>query len=246
MLVLFLLGGTVNGFAQNAQSEFQKANEAYSDQNYDEAIELYKRALNQGESAKVYYNLGNAYFKQQKIAQAILNYERALRLEPGGEDIKHNLEVARSYTADEIEELPQTQVTQWWNSVVKKIGPNTWAWITVLLVFLGCAFLALYFLGNSSFQKKTGFFTGIVLIALAILSWQFSVTTLKSAQSDDFAIITTPKVNVLSAPDKEAGTVFVLHEGTKIELRQEDEQWYEIRIANGNVGWIRTEDCEVI
>lgn len=245
VLLLFVGGVSV------AQTQVEDASQAYREQDYKKSIELYKQIIAQElsenrESADIYYNLGNAYFRDGQLGEAILNYERALLLAPGDSDIRHNLRFARTRTEDKIEIAGNLFLTNWINGIQNIFSSNQWArtGIVFFIVFLAC--VAVFLFVRQMWAKKTAFYAGLVLLVLLLVSNIFAFNQKKSLINRDTAIVMTGAASVKASPDANSNELFQLHEGTKVKIRSTDGNWYEIEIANGSVGWTPKENVEVI
>jgi len=241
---LFLPGVII---ASEQEVYIQKANKAYGDGSFTEAIDLYKRVIVLGyESPDLYYNLGNSYFKLNEFASAILWYERAKRLDPGNEDIDFNLKVANNKIADQIEPLPELFYKRWFRNLINLFPADTWAGAGLFLFILALAFGSLYLLSRVLALRKIGFWLGAIILLFSFITVLFawnSYTTVKNANE---AIISTPTITIKSSPDEKSVDLFVLHEGTKVQIKDQIGAWFEIRIANGSVGWIPSSSFEKI
>ncbi len=226
---------------------WDEANTAYINANYRRAIELYHSIEERGlASEKLYYNLGNAYFKIDDVGHAILYYNKALRLAPGDADIRYNLDVANSYTKDRIQVVPELFVARGVRSLRQTISGNAWA-ILSLLFFAALLFsVMVYLLVQSLLFRKVGFFGAIVCLLLFAITTAFAVTERRHAISPEEAIVMSASVSVKAAPDKNATDMFVLHEGTKVRVGDRIDQWTEITIADGNKGWLEDKTIEMI
>lgn len=226
---------------------WDEANTAYINANYRRAIELYHSIEERGlASEKLYYNLGNAYFKIDDVGHAILYYNKALRLAPGDADIRYNLDVANSYTKDRIQVVPELFVARGVRSLRQIISGNAWA-ILSLLFFAALLFsVMVYLLVQSLLFRKVGFFGAIVCLLLFAITTAFAVTERRHAISPEEAIVMSASVSVKAAPDKNATDMFVLHEGTKVRVGDRIDQWTEITIADGNKGWLEDKTIEMI
>lgn len=232
-------------FAQ--EGEIKQAETAYAAEQYEQAIELYESILKHyGASAELYYNLGNAYFKTGKLAQAILNYERAILLKPGDNDVRFNLELVRQQTVDKIEPLQQFFLKKWALSIENMMSVDYWAMIGIagFVLFIGC--LALYFFSKWMYLKKVGFYLGIVLICAVIFANIFAANQKKHLENRNGAIIFTPSVTIKSSPDNSGTDLFLLHEGTKVFILTSVGEWNEIVLEDGNQGWINKKDIVII
>lgn len=236
-LVLFFSSGYL--YAGDEQLLIQKGNKAYSQGNYQEAVQFYKNVADKGfEAPELYYNLGNSYFKMNDFPGAILWYERAKRLDPSNEDIIFNLNVANTKISDKIEPLPEMFYQRWFRTVVQLTSIDGWAKFGVILFIIALFCGVLYLASGALVIRKIGFGVGIVLIITAIFSFLFSWSGYSRKQSTSEAIIFTPTITVKSSPDDKSTDLFVVHEGTKITILDHIGNWYEIRIANGSVGWL--------
>lgn len=198
-------------------------------------------------SKELYYNLGNACFKTGDIASAILWYERALRMDPSDADVKSNLEYARSLTQDRIDEIPEVFFVQWGRSICYLLPSNTWAALSLVFLAGAVAMALLFLLGNTSAKRRTGFFVGIGLLLAALLGWNFAQRQRKEAGRGDQAIVMRTVTSVKSSPSQGgAKDLFILHEGTKVEILDNVGGYSQIEIADGRQGWLPSGDIEVI
>jgi len=226
---------------------FDSANSAYAAGRYEQAIQLYEQVLaGDRESATLYFNLGNAYFKTDQLSKAILNYERAKKLDPDDEDIDMNLKIANQKTEDKIEAAPELFLSQWENSITGLLNEREWSLLLICLSSVALAFYLLYVLSSGKGWKQLGFYTGTGLMLLAVLTFFMARSKYESSLNSNSAIITSPTVTVTGSPSEKGTRLFLLHEGTKVQINQEEGEWTEIRIANGNVGWIKAESAEKI
>ena len=229
------------------ETALKEAETAYTQEDYTQAIALYENILtNYGASGEIYYNLGNAYYKAGKIAPAILNYERALLMNPGDKDFRFNLEIAKLRKVDRIEPLGEFFLTQWFRAVQNLFSVDTWASIGIacFILFIGC--LILFLFSKWMKLKKTGFYTGIILLFLVICSNLFAWNQKKAIIEHRNAIIFAPTVTIKSSPDASGTDLVNLHEGTKVYIRSTLGEWHEIELEDGNVGWIPQKDLEKI
>ncbi len=226
---------------------WDEANTAYVNANYPRAIELYHSIEDQGlASAKLYYNMGNAYFKTDDMGHAILYYNKALRLSPGDQDIRYNLDVANSYTKDRIQVVPELFLTRWVRSVRQTISGNAWAVLSLVFFAVMLVAVMAYMLVNSLLFRKIGFFATIVSLLLFVITTSFAVTERRHATSPTEAIVMRASVSVKAAPEKNSTDMFVLHEGTKVRVGNSVEGWIEVTIADGNKGWLEERTIEMI
>ncbi len=243
LIVLLTLSMSV--FAQDALQD--KANQHYIAGEYDDAISAYNEILNTNKvSAEVYYNLGNAYYKNNQFTQAILNYERAKLLAPNDEDIQFNLDLANQHVVDAIDPLPHVFFIRWWNNITNKFSVDQWARISVVsfLVFLILA--GLFFFTRNGAIKRISFWAGILIVVISIFSFNFAARHKKRITEHNFAIIVQPSVTVKSSPSESGTDLFLIHEGLKVEIRDSLAGWKEIRLSDGNQGWLPENSIERI
>ena len=222
--------------------------EAYTAGDYASALQDWEDVRSTGlMSGELYYNLGNAYFKNGEIAPAILWYERALRLDPSDADVRYNLEYARALTQDKIDEVPEIFFEQWGHAMCYLLPSNTWAVLSIVFFALSVAMLLLFLLGSSSGRRRLGFFSAIVCFLLAFLGWDFAQWQQSEARRQDMAIVMRPVSSVKSSPSAEsAKDLFILHEGTRVKILDNVSGYSNIELADGRQGWIPAKDIEVI
>ncbi|MCO6501187.1 MAG: tetratricopeptide repeat protein [Vicingus serpentipes] len=241
-----LLLFTLPTFA-SIQDDYQKANALYNEGNYEEAITTYESILNNNNIAPdIYYNLGNAYYKNNQIPPAILNYERALKLKPDHEDALFNLKMANKKTVDKVERLPELFITNSWRNLVTSRTVSDWAYYTVALVFLALLFFIIYLLTNPVLFKKISFYSGSFFLVLSLFCWLMASQHQRINASSSEAIIFEPTVTIQSEPNTKAEKLFTLHEGTKVTLLEKVNDWSKIKLPNGNVGWVVSSAIEAI
>lgn len=243
LFFLFALCSTGSVSAQDAA--LKEAEVAYTKEDYAKAIELYEEILqSEGESAAVYYNLGNAYYKAGKIAPAILNYERSLLMNPGDGDTRFNLEMARQRTTDKIEPLGEFFLVRWFNGIENIASADSWAksGIIAFLLFIIC--LIMFFFARWMRLRKLGFYLGLLLLVVVIFANVFASNQKEEMENRDRAIVFAPTVTVKSSPDASGTDLFVLHEGTDVTIKSTLGEWSEIVLEDGNVGWMPSKDIE--
>jgi tetratricopeptide (TPR) repeat protein len=229
------------------QELFSEANSAYERSEYGYAIELYSQILEEGfVSADLYYNLGNAYFKDNMMGPAILYYERALRINPLDEDLNHNIAVAKSKIVDKPEQRPKLFYEKWWVGLRSIFTMDGWAIVSIVLLILFLALVSLYLFSKTIGVKKSAFYGLLVILGFFILSVVFAKQQYNIYSSDSEAIIMETRVTAKSSPSVESSDLFLLHEGTKVKIRSQLSGFYEISLPNGTVGWIKKETLEII
>lgn len=220
---------------------------AYIKNDFASAIQIYESLLQQGEAPEIYYNLGNCYYKTDDIARAILNYERALLLSPGNTDIRANLEIARSKTIDKVTPVPEIFFITWIKSLVNSQSSDAWARTGIVSFLLLLVSLAIFFFTQHIKWKKIGFSAAILFLIVTVLSNLFASRQKSYLTNRNDAIILSPSVTVRSTPSESGTSLFVLHEGRKVEIKDNSmREWKEIRLEDGKVGWVPSSSIEVI
>ena len=247
ILFLALLGTLLTASAQTATDEFERGNSFYRDGKFDQAAGAYEAILNQGVATPaIYFNLGNSYYRMGKTAPTILAYERALRLRPNDPDIKHNLDLVNLKTLDRIEPLPELFFIDWLRTVSSFVPLHTTIWLFALgwLLMFGCL-AALYVVSNFTALRFLRTITIAAMIALIPVSILL-VTQIADSRTRNDAIVTTTVATAKTSPDSQSLDAFVIHEGLKVKLSDAVGDWVKIVLADGKIGWIRSQDCERI
>jgi len=233
--------------ADDNQILVDEANKVYNEGSFEQATELYEKVIENGyESAEVYYNLGNAFFKQNKFAAAILYYEKAKKLEPNDEDINFNLNIVNNRIVDKIETVPELFYIQWWNSLIYALTVDQWGMLSAVFFILLLLMALIFLLTRIIWLKKVSFWFGLLFLISSVSTYALANQKFNSFKKDHEAIVFTPTVTVKSSPTESSIDLFVIHEGTKVELLDNVGDWYEISIANGSVGWIKVNDIRKI
>ena len=228
-------------FANDTTKIFQEANELYKSNEFSKAIEKYESIEFQGyRSAELHYNLGNAYFKINKLGKAILNYERALLISnvKNRDDIKYNLVLARKKLPDDIESLPQFFLKRWKNNLNQLATSNSWSIVALLFFWLGIGGLVLWLKGKNRLRKKIGFVSGLANLMFSALTFLMAMDSANEERNGSSAVIMSSEVNLRSAPDEVSNSIFLLHEGTSVELLDQIGEWYKVKLLNGELGWL--------
>ncbi len=229
---------SVNAQENNVQL-WEKANAYYTTEDYQQAISTYEQILQNGEeSAKLYFNLGNAYYKAGDINKAILNYERAKLLAPQDNDIQFNLELANQYVVTKIDELPQPFFLRWRNKIINMYPANTWATISISAFILFLILLGFFFFSRSVQLKRISFWFGIALVVVSAFTFSFASRQIRKIAERDKAIVFCPRVTIKSSPAETGTDLFLIYEGVKVEITDSLSTWKEIKLNDGNQGWL--------
>ena len=247
ILFLMLIFSVFPAMAQETNEQlWEKANNLYITEEYQQAILLYEQILNSGEeSAKIYFNLGNAYFKDGNINSAILNYERAKLLAPHDEDIEFNILFANQFVVTSINALPLPFFFRWKESVINLFPADMWSVLSISAFILFLVALGLFLFDKNIFIRKISFWTGIILIIFSAFSYSFASRQKKKIENRNHAIVFCPRTTVKSAPSETGTDLFIIYEGVKVEITDSLSSWREIKLSDGNKGWL-PESCIVI
>lgn len=230
---------SVSVFGVNNDSLFIDANNKYVAELYNDALEDYKLILDGGyESFELFFNTGNTYFKLDDMPSAILYFEKAKIIKPNNEDVQFNINVANTRIVDKIEPVPELFFKGWWKSIVHLFSFNAWAKIMIGSFILFFILLSFYLLSRQLLIRKTAFYSGLVILFITLFSFVVSYQNYTIVKNHKEGIIFTPTITVKSSPNQNSVDLFVIHEGLKISFLQKVSGWYEIKIANGSVGWI--------
>ncbi len=240
---------TLNIYSQNVlvDSLFASGNSAYQNKNYEKAIEKYEKIINEGyASPELFYNLGNAYYKIGAVGKAILNYERALLLDPSNEDVKYNLKIANARIVDKINPVPKFFLTKWKDALLQLFSIDFLVYSVVVLFVLFLLFLFLFRYGKTPSVKKNGFTFGSVVLVLLLFFGFLLYGKNQQMKNEKYGIVLAKEVTVRVSPDENAKARFVIHEGTKIQIEDKVGDWVNIKLADGKKGWMKKEAFEPI
>ena len=233
--------------AEDNNVVFENANKAYAESKYADALKLYEPVAEAGyESAELYYNMGNAYFKANNIAKAILYFEKAKKLSTNDEDIDHNLKLANQKVVDKMEAVPEIFMAELKTSFLGTFSEKGWSVMCLIIFFLSMALFALYIIASSPSAKQTSFFSGFILLFASIIVFFIARSSYNQSAARSEAIIMKSSVTVKGSPDENGTKLFVLHEGSKVKIEDQSSDWLEIKLPNGNTGWVKSETIEKI
>lgn len=239
-ILIFLLA--IPGFilAQEDNNQlWEKANAYYTTEDYQQAVSYYEQILATGhESAKLYFNLGNAYYKTGDINMALLNFERAKLLAPNNQDIDFNLQLANQFVVTSIEPLPVPFFLRWRASVINMYSSDTWSYISITAFIFFLILLGLFIFSRIVALRRISFLSGIFILIFSGFTFSFAAKQKKKIVERNSAIIFCPRVTVKSSPSKTGTDLFLIYEGIKVEITDSINTWKEIKLADGNEGWL--------
>ncbi len=222
-----------------AQNAFEKGNELYRQEKFEEAVQSYESILKtKKESVELYYNLGNAYYKLNKVAPAIYNYEKALLLNPDNVEVKNNLKFAQNMTIDEIKVIPEVGFKKLIHDFTSLVHYDTWGRITIglgfgfLLCFIG------YYFSRISLSKRLFFVGMILLLGCLVVSITTAIFEKNQYNKDQPAIIFQERVAVKNEPNEKATDAITIHEGAKVQIIETIDNWSKIELQDNTVGWV--------
>ena len=249
MLTLLLMIPIASSAAENyPDSLWNAANEAYAQERWEDAVNDYTAIAEASmESAPLWCNLGSAWYKSGNLGKAILCYERALKLDPSYEDARYNLELLNAMKLDRLESVPELILATWMKNLGRTLDSDSWAVCFIVFLVLTLTMVLLFILGSSATSRRAGFFTGVVCLLLAVASLSFSLWQKNEYMKADKAIIMKPVSSVKSSPSGDsAKDLFVLHEGTKVQVLDNVGGWSNIELSDGRQGWLPSSDIEII
>jgi tetratricopeptide (TPR) repeat protein len=239
---LYLLIGLISytGFSQ-FEDTFEKANDAFADDQFPKAVELYTSLLDEGlVSTELYFNLGNAYFKQNDLANAIFHYEKALQLNPADQEVRENLEIANTQTIDKIENVPESNLNTMVYTTTHLLKVDTWAWVSVIFSLCFGFFMVLYFRSGTTRKKRITFFISILFLVFGITSLLFGRFQNQFLGEQSFAIIFEDQVQVRVEPNSRSDVNFQMNKGSKVSTGSTFRDFTQIELSDGSKGWVKT------
>jgi tetratricopeptide (TPR) repeat protein len=242
-LLVFLALVTVCLVAQTKRDLFNEANKLYADGYYKEALAKYESILQSGyESGALYFNMGNSYYKLRAIGKAILYYEKAAKYIAGDEALEQNLAIARLQIVDKIEPIPRLRLTIWKEELLGLLSTNIIAWITFVIFMILSLVIAYYILVRKKAARRVGW----IIFSIWILTLILFIAKINDLETKQYAIVLSPKIEVISEPSLGGTEVFVLHEGTKVRINRILDTYAEITLADGKTGWIKLDSLGMI
>jgi len=235
-------------FNVSAQAQTkEEADNAYAEGDYVRAAAVYEQLLEEGVSPAIYFNLGNAYYRQGDIPHAILNYERAQLLAPSDGDIRFNLQMARQKTIDKIEPESEMFFVTWIRSLVNMASTDGWAYMALFSLALTVVLALVYLFASRLWLRKSGFFLGVLMLICFVLANVFAIQQKRQLTLSTGAVIMPSAVNVKSTPTQNGTDLFILHSGTRVDITDDSmTDWKEIRLPDGKQGWVEASQIEII
>ena len=247
MAVVVAFLGLLMSVSATAQTK-QQADSLYAKENYKAAVTMYQKLVDKdGVAPELYYNMGNCYYKLDEIAKSILNYERAQLLDPSDGDIKTNLALARGKTADKVTPPSQMFFISWWKELTNMMKISDWMLVAFTTFVLMLAGILVYAFMTTVRYRKIGAYGAMACLVVSIVANLSALSQYLTIIHRDYAIVMAPAVTVKSSPSGSSTDLFVIHEGTKVEILDSTmKEWREVKLEEGKVGWIHVSDMEVI
>lgn len=234
------------GVSQNG-AVFKNGNDAYNEGDYVKATDLYLEILEKGEhSAELYFNLGNVYYKLNQTAPSIYYFEKALMLKPNDPEIKNNLGYAQKMTLDAIEVLPETGLVNLYKKITGVLSFDQWSYTAIIFMSLFVLlYIAFYFFRYST-KKRIAFIGSLLFLLLSIIAVVFAFVEYRDFNANNSAIVFSQESQVKAEPNNRSQQIFILHEGTKVNVLEELGEWKRIRLTDGKTGWIASESIKLL
>lgn len=244
IIFVFVLGMISSSWANDI---LQKAEKAYDNKNYKEAISCYQKLINEGNrSYELYFNLGNSYYRNKELGYAIYYYELARKLNPNDQDVQINLGIAAAKTIDKIDAKENFFINAVKSNVVNVVSTDSWAWFSVLLAFITCVLFFVFIHSQIMILKRVSFLFSIIGGIALIVVYLFGNSALNSKKENKFAIVLLKEIKITNEPNAGATMKFALHEGTKVRIVEANSDWVLIKLDNGNEGWVKQTEVGII
>ena len=239
-LVIVAASFASNGQSSAVSDSLNTANQLYNSAKYQDAIRKYQYVLAQGfESVEIYYNLGNAFYKSGNSTFAILNYERAKKLAPNDEDIRYNLDLARTQIVDNIVTIPDPGFLRWWKQLINSQSISFWGTLSLITFFAFLSSFGLFLLSRSFRIKRLAFWISVATVSISAITFGFGSHLTSQLINHNTAVITERSVRVKASPSETGTELFIVHEGVTVQLIDKLGEWLNISLPDGNKGWIK-------
>ncbi len=246
--VIYILAVIISFGAKAFANELiEKAEKAYDSKNYKEAISYYEKLVSGGyKSHQLYFNLGNAYYRNNDLGKAIYYYELARKVEPNDEDVRINLGIASAKTSDKIDSKENFFISAVKTNLLSAFSTGTWAWLTVFCLGIGCVLFFVFVNSTVLLVKRLSFLLSLALLLSFFVTYFLGYSALQARYENKFAIVLSKEIRIMNEPTPLAKIKFNLHEGTKIRVVENNGDWLLIKLDNGNEGWVKVNDVGII
>jgi len=241
-LIIVLVLSSLSILANNTDGLMQQAGNYYRNGEFNQAIEIYEQLNSEGyEGTSLHFNLANSYYRIGKLGYAVLNYERALKISPSDEDVKHNLAFANLSTVDRIQPLPTFFLFEWWESLLASFSVNGWTYISFFFYIIFLIMIVIYFFAKTIFQQKIILFSGLGILVIFLIAVSLLIVKINRVETVIGGVVIEQSITVKTSPDLKSTDAFVIHEGLKVSLEDQLDEWVKIRLADGKVGWVEND-----
>ena len=226
---------------------FKSGIEFYNSGDYNEAINLFVKIINNGEhSDELYFNLGNSYYKINDIPNSIYYFEKALQLNPNDKDILNNLTYSQNMLIDKIDILPSNQLSDFFEYIYNFFSIKKWLFIGIIFLYLFLILFVLYFFNKNSYWKKRLFSLSAFMFIVSNIFLFTGISKHENKASVQEAIIFDKKIDFRTEPNYRSEIQFNLHEGTKVTIKEELNDWVSVELINGASGWMESKSIKKI
>lgn len=247
LVLVFTANATATVSAEEPSERYSKGVGLYQQEDFRGALDIWMDLYSTGyENFELLYNTGNAWFKTGEVAMAILFYERAALRKPGNDDLKYNLSIARAQIRDRYDEIPEVFFVRWFNYLALALGTDTWAVIALIAFVAGLGFMLLFLFTARYGLKIVSFWVSGMILLVFLSSVSLSLRNRKLVYDSRKGVIVAPVLTGRSSPSESSNQLFVIHEGLKVGIGERIGDWCEIRLPDGNKGWVPGSSLEVI
>ena len=243
LIALLILSSSL--VAQSSDELFNQASIKYQLKEYSEAIHLFEEIESTGKfSSEIYFNKANCYYKLQQSAEALLNYEKALKLDPSDEDAQFNLHLVQLRLVDKLAQVPKPFYQKWIINIKNLRTIDQWAKIGILFLFLFCGLFITFIFSSKYKIKKKAFSLSMFTFLVTATALSLAYYSLETQKTE--AVLMQANAYIKSAPSIHSEDLFILHEGTKVQVLEIFNNWTKIKLSDGMIGWVESLAVEVI
>lgn len=247
LLIPFICLLYLSASAENIEKWFEEANALYQQQDYENAAKTYLQIVDAGyESAELFYNLGNCYYKLNKTGWSILYFEKALKTDPDNEDVQFNLSLAKLRVNDRIDEVPEMMLMQWFKKFLRANNADQWGKIALFFIWAFFIGSTIFLFTKNIVLKRITFLSSIFFVLVSLLTLAIAFQQYQFERNQKEGVVMVTNTYVKSSPDANSTDLFMLREGTKFQTLEKINDWFKIKLADGKVGWIRHTDIHLI
>ena len=231
-----------------ANEKFLEANNLYNDSKYEQSIQVYLQILDSGaHSSELYFNIGNAYYRLNDIANSILYYEKSLKLDSSDNDVINNLNMVKNALIDDIAVVPTSFFDEQLNKISNLLDYSLWGLVLISLSFIFLLLFIIYFFSNKPIIKRTAFTSLFFIIMIITFTGRISINAYEKNYLQKYAIIFSTKIEIKADPNERSENLLTLHLGTKVRIIDNfNDEWLKVKLVNGQEGWIKNNQIKII